>query len=157
MKTFPGFVSRLIAFAVDIFAMAAICVLATQAIELTADFFRFRAFPLGRQLVGIAVRATILVVIATYLPASWALTGRSIGKALMGLRIVRADGSPIGLSRAAIRFAGYWLSAIPFGIGFLVSVFDSKHKTFHDRLADTLVVYDERSWSASVPARTRTG
>jgi uncharacterized RDD family membrane protein YckC len=76
---------------------------------------------------------------------SWALTGRSLGKALMGLRIVSVDGSEFGFARSLVRFAGYWLSALPFGLGFLASLFDGRRRTFHDRLAGTLVVYDERN------------
>jgi uncharacterized RDD family membrane protein YckC len=124
--------------------MATLCVLTTQAIRLTAEFFHFDAFALGRKLVAFGVRASIVLVIAIYLPASWALTGRSIGKWLLGLRIVRADGADFGLARCVVRFAGYWLSAIPFGIGFLASLLDRRRRTFHDRLAGTLVVYDER-------------
>lgn len=141
----PGFVTRLLAFGVDIFAMATICLLVTQAIRLTGEFFRVGHFALGSQLVDLASRASVVAVIAVYLPASWALTGRSLGKALLGLRIVRADGSEFGFVRSFVRFAGYWLSAIPFGIGFLVAIFDRRRRTFHDRLAGTLVVYDERN------------
>jgi uncharacterized RDD family membrane protein YckC len=144
VKTLPGFVSRLLAFGTDIFAMAAICLLATQAIRLTGEFFQINSFAIGRKLVDLAVRVSIVSVIAVYLPASWALTGRSIGKALMGLRIVRTDGTEFGIVRSAVRFAGYWLSAIPFGLGFFASLVDQRRRTFHDRIAGTLVVYDER-------------
>jgi uncharacterized RDD family membrane protein YckC len=145
MRTLPGFVSRLLAFAVDIFAMAAMCLVTAEAIRLTAEFFQIRSFALGRVLVELAMRASIVLVIAVYLPASWVLTGRSIGKALLGLRIVRADGAEFGLARCVVRFAGYWVSAIPFGLGFFVSLVDRRRRTFHDRLAGTLVVYDDRS------------
>ena len=132
------------AFGVDIFAMAAISLLATQAIRLTAEFFRLSSFVLGRQIVEIAVRVSIVTVILLYLPVCWALTSRSISKTLLGLRIVCADGVEFGLARSVVRFAGYWLSAIPLGLGFLAAIVDRKRRTFHDRIAGTLVVYDER-------------
>jgi uncharacterized RDD family membrane protein YckC len=144
-RNLPGFVSRGLAFAVDIFAMAAICLIVTQGIRLTGEFFRMGAFPLVRLVVDFAMRASVVIVIATYLPSCWALTGRSIGKALFGMRIVRADGSELNFMHCAVRFAGYWLSALPFGLGFLTVVFDKRRRAFHDRLAGTLVVFDEPS------------
>jgi uncharacterized RDD family membrane protein YckC len=149
MRNLPGFVSRALAFIVDIFAMAAFCVIATQAITLTGQFFRIGSFALGRRLMEFAVRAAVVIVIATYLPACWALTGRSIGKALYGLRIVQADGSPMTFARALVRFGAYWLSALPFGLGFLTVIFDPRRRSLHDRLAGTLVVFDERSREAT--------
>jgi uncharacterized RDD family membrane protein YckC len=143
VRTLPGFVSRLFAFGVDIFAMAAMCLLVSQSIRLTAEFFRLGAFALGREFVDVASRLSIVAVIALYLPASWALTGRSLGKALMGLRIVCVDGSSFGFVRSFVRFAGYWASAIPFGLGFLMALFDGRRRTLHDRLAGTIVVYDD--------------
>jgi uncharacterized RDD family membrane protein YckC len=145
LRTLPGFVSRLLAFAVDIFAMATMCLLVSQAVRLTGEFFRLGAFAFGRQLTDFATRAGLLCVVLLYLPISWAVTGRSLGKALMGLRIVRVDGSAFGFVRSLVRFAGYWLSALPFGLGFLASLFDGRRRTFHDRLAGTVVVYDERN------------
>ena len=144
LRTLPGFVTRLFAFGVDIFAMAAMCLLVSQSIVLTGEFFRIGAFELGRQLIEIASRASIVAVIALYLPISWALTGRSLGKALMGLRIVRTDGSAFGFARSFVRFAGYWVSALPFGLGFLAALFDGRRRALHDRLAGTIVVYDDR-------------
>jgi uncharacterized RDD family membrane protein YckC len=147
----------MLAFWVDIFAMAAFCLIATQAIRLTGEFFRIGTFALGRRLLDFAMRASVVIVIATYLPSCWALTGRSIGKALFGLRIVRADGTELNLWHSALRFAGYWLSALPFGLGFLTVLFDKKRRSFHDRLAGTLVVFDEPSWEVEQrrPLRVR--
>jgi uncharacterized RDD family membrane protein YckC len=158
MRNLPGFVSRLCAFAVDIFAMAAVCIIVSQTIRLTGEFFRVGTFPIGRLIVDFAMRASVAIVVATYFPVSWVLTGRSLGKALFGLRIVRTDGTDLGLARCIVRCAGYWASALPFGLGFLLVIFDDRRRALHDRLAGTLVVRDERSWDLEPrPPLPRTG
>jgi len=40
--------------------------------------------------------------------------GRTVGKALLGLRVVRTDGVPIGLSRAAVRTLIRIVDGLPF-------------------------------------------
>jgi uncharacterized RDD family membrane protein YckC len=71
--------------------------------------------------------------------------GFSIGKKLMGLRVVNENGKqPIGLVDALIReTVGKFVSAILLGIGFLVIGFDPKKQGFHDKIAKTLVVYEK--------------
>jgi uncharacterized RDD family membrane protein YckC len=53
------------------------------------------------------------------------------------------SGGAARLGRAAIRFAGYLLSALPFYLGFLW-VLGPERRGFHDRLAGTEVVYTRR-------------
>ena len=65
------------------------------------------------------------------------------GKRLCRLRIVRADGAPVGLVRAFLREAFVLASfAIPvIGVlNVLVSVNDPGKQSLHDKVADTLVV-----------------
>jgi uncharacterized RDD family membrane protein YckC len=69
--------------------------------------------------------------------------GQSIGKKLVGIKIVRTDGTPVSLARV------FWyrnlvngvLSAIPF-YGFLdvLFIFGTSRRCLHDRIADTIVV-----------------
>jgi uncharacterized RDD family membrane protein YckC len=87
-----------------------------------------------------------LLVWLLYMPLSWTLTGQTIGKALLGLRVIRSDPrhpsiGKLSLARSYLRVVGYWLSALPFGLGFLSAVFDEEHRTLHDRIAGTRVIY----------------
>lgn len=69
------------------------------------------------------------------------LTGVTVGKWATGLRIVRRDGSEIGIGRAFLRhFVGYPLSFITGGLGFLVAAVTPRRRGLHDLIADTLVV-----------------
>lgn len=72
-------------------------------------------------------------------------TGKSLGKMLTGLRIVKADGNPASLSSLLIRhLVGYPLTLLTFGLGFLFAVFNQKGRALHDYLAGTVVVYGRR-------------
>ena len=72
------------------------------------------------------------------------LTGQTIGKWVTGLRIERTSGQGLSIGRALVRhFVGYPLSLLTLGIGFLLAVVNSKGRTLHDLIADTVVVRDE--------------
>jgi uncharacterized RDD family membrane protein YckC len=70
--------------------------------------------------------------------------GATPGKRLLGLAVEGEQGAgPVGASRAALRLLGYLLSAVLFGIGFLMAAFGGL--ALHDRIAGTRVVRRERS------------
>ncbi len=72
-------------------------------------------------------------------------TGKSLGKMLTGLRIVRADGNPPSLGSLLLRhLVGYPLTILTFGLGFLFAAFNQKGRALHDFLAGTVVVYGRR-------------
>ncbi len=67
--------------------------------------------------------------------------GQTVGKRLVGIRIVQEDGEPAALSKLALRnCVGYFLSAIGGMLGFLWVIWDSKHQGWHDKIARTIVV-----------------
>ncbi len=72
-------------------------------------------------------------------------TGRSIGKLVTGLQVVRSDGLDASVMKIALRQTiGYLLTAATLGIGFVWCVFSSKGRTLHDYLTDTIVVRGNR-------------
>ena len=66
----------------------------------------------------------------------------TLGRIALGLQITDVHGNRIGLGRALLRRLARILSAITFGIGFLVSLLSKRRQTLHDLLARTLVVRD---------------
>ena len=73
------------------------------------------------------------------------LTGVTAGKWATGLRILRDNGSEIGIGRAFLRhFVGYPLSFIPFGLGFVAAAFTPRGRGLHDLIANTIVVRERR-------------
>lgn len=67
------------------------------------------------------------------------MEGKTIGKWLLGLKVVGADREPITYSRALLRWVGTMISAI-FGLGFLWILFSREKRGWHDLLARTWVI-----------------
>jgi uncharacterized RDD family membrane protein YckC len=80
-----------------------------------------------------------------YFIALWTLTGQTIGKYIMGVRIVRLNGRHVNLLTAIIRYIGYFVSLIPFGLGFLRVLISDRRRGWHDMMAGTCVIY---AWEA---------
>jgi uncharacterized RDD family membrane protein YckC len=66
--------------------------------------------------------------------------GATPGKLAMGIKVVRADGSPIGMGLATGRYFCSYVSSFTLGIGYLMACFDTEKKTLHDRLCGTRVI-----------------
>lgn len=68
--------------------------------------------------------------------------GRTFGKALLRLRVCRLDGQPVGWARSLGRSVLYTVSALPFGLGFLWLFVDRHRQGWHDKIAETRVVFE---------------
>jgi uncharacterized RDD family membrane protein YckC len=70
--------------------------------------------------------------------------GATPGKMVAGLKVVRPDGSPVGLGRAFARyFAKFaeWVIVFLGWIGFIIVGFDSQKRALHDMIVDTRVIH----------------
>lgn len=133
-----GFVSRTAAFVIDLVVLAVGFGAGAWILRNVEHLLRPTARLDLAPIVGLAVP---LMVVA-YFVALWAVFGQTVGKRVLGLRVVDAAGAPIGLGRAGVRMAGYLLSALPAYLGFAWVLVDPKRRGWHDMLAGTLVVYD---------------
>ena len=79
-----------------------------------------------------------LVEIA-YLATTWSASGRSAGKELVGLRVVRGDGARLEPWRAGTRAA---VCTIFGGPSLLWSALSSRNAALHDLMLGTTVVHD---------------
>ncbi len=79
-----------------------------------------------------------------YATAFTAAGGQSIGKMAAGTRVVNADESAwtdrVPLGQAIVRAVGYFVSALPAGLGFLPAFLGPDGRAVHDRIAHTRVV-----------------
>ena len=100
---------------------------------------------------GISLFRQVWIVLPTTLPLGFVLTlsyftffhgtwGQTIGKMIFSLRVVRTAGQSLTFSRAFVRALGYCLSAFPFFLGFFWVGFTSSKRSWHDALADTMVI-----------------
>jgi uncharacterized RDD family membrane protein YckC len=62
------------------------------------------------------------------------------GKMVIGVKVVRPDGSRVGLGRAFGRYFAKLLSGIILCIGFIMVGFDSEKRGLHDMICDTRVI-----------------
>lgn len=138
---YAGPVSRLLAYAADTFMIG---VLYTAGLALLR-FAVEAATPWTLDVEGAVFAAGALAWAALYFGGSWVGFGRSPGMSLLGLRIVRGDGSPLDRRHALLRLLAFPLGFLTFGVGFLGIVLRSTRQALYDRLADTAVVYD---WDA---------
>ncbi|HNS40793.1 MAG: RDD family protein [Anaerolineae bacterium] len=162
---YAGFVTRLIAFAIDLFIIVTGQLLFVMFARLALDFFGLDQ--LARDVfdpTGAAESTFIFVfrwaiaivssglVFAVYVVVFWLLAEKTLGQGLLGLRVVRTDGRHITLLPAVKRVLGYYLSFFALSLGFLWILIDDRRQGWHDKIADTVVVYD---WDARIGWRLR--
>lgn len=73
------------------------------------------------------------------------MTGRyqaTLGKMLLDIKVVGPDLGPISYTTAALReIVGKFVSSIVCGLGFIWIGFDERKQGWHDKIADTFVIY----------------
>lgn len=84
----------------------------------------------------------VLPAVATVL--FWKYRGATPGKMAISARIVDATtGGPPSTARLIGRYFGYIVSTLPLFLGFIWIAIDRRKQGFHDKLANTVVVYDD--------------
>lgn len=143
-------VSRLVAFALDLAVlsgMEAVLVWVASSAFLSAE--RLLGHPpadAGAVVEALAAAGSAALAVG-YFVVLQAGAGQTLGKAALRIRVARPDGTPLGLGRSALRFAGYFLSALPLGLGFLGAL-GPRRRTLHDVLADSVVVRTQATGDA---------
>ncbi len=94
---------------------------------------------------GYWVRQGAAMLVGLVIPAAYYISlhgrnGQTLGKRLLRIRVVRADGSRLTFGRATGRYFADMLSSMTFLIGYLMAAFDDERRALHDRLCDTRVV-----------------
>jgi uncharacterized RDD family membrane protein YckC len=70
--------------------------------------------------------------------------GTTLGGMILGMRVVRLDGRPMDRNVALVRALTAILSLFSLGLGWLWAVWDERRQTWHDRLAGTVLIRDDR-------------
>ena len=137
-----GFVSRGLAFGIDVALLNIGFFAASALVALVASVFL--PDPTGVSTSALAVGTGIwLVAGAMYLLLFWSLAGQTPGMRFLGVAI-EADGSrEIGLGRAVRRLVGLVLAAIPLGLGFIGILLGDRRRGLQDVIAGTEVAYVE--------------
>ncbi len=90
---------------------------------------------------GLGTAVGIVVGLAYYAYFEGSPSGQTPGKKVMNIRVIDfLQGGPIDPGRALIRYLARIVSSIPCGLGYLWMLWDSEKQTWHDKLANTVVV-----------------
>jgi uncharacterized RDD family membrane protein YckC len=120
---------------IDYTLLIGVLALATLLARVFGDMRRGSAVVLNAGYIAVAVVTFLNFVLIV------GLSGRTLGKWFAGLRIERKDGVPLSFGRALVRhLAGYPLTLLTLGAGFLLSAFHPQGRALHDLLAGTVVV-----------------
>jgi uncharacterized RDD family membrane protein YckC len=76
------------------------------------------------------------------------MKGGTIGKRLLGLRVVARDGGPLGFTPSLIRAAVWLIGSTAGSFGFLVALFNRENRTLHDYASGAVVVEAYRKSAA---------
>jgi uncharacterized RDD family membrane protein YckC len=139
-----GVVTRLVASTIDAVVVAAAQLLGYAVfagLVFLVDPRRFR-FPDLSLIFSLTVAFAVLVV---YLTASWSITGRTYGSAVMGLQVVNRRGEKLRLAAALVRA----LACAVFPIGLLWCAVSPQNHSVQDVLLRTSVIYRWQSAEAS--------
>jgi uncharacterized RDD family membrane protein YckC len=132
---YAGIVTRITAFVIDAAVSVALYLLWLLLIRIGWDFVTNHTIVWGDH--------RIITIFGFAHP--WSTSGKSLGMAIIGLRVVRADGAPVSFGHAVLRIVTLPLSLVFFGIGFLIMLVQPERRALHDLIAGTAVVY---SWNA---------
>ena len=136
---FGGAVSRFVAYAVDLGVSTGVFMLALAAVSFAASIITGDSISWNRNDLPVAILFVVWEFV--YFAYSWGASGKTLGMALLGVKVVAADGTQAGPRRAAIRTLAFPLSFLLFGLGFTGILFQRDRRALHDMIAGTAVVY----------------
>ena len=140
---YAGSVSRFAAYSIDLVVSTAVFVLVLAAISWGVRVVTGHDVSFNRSNIVVAVIYVGWQFL--YFGYCWAVSGRTPGMALLGIRVVRADGTVLPPKQAVLRSLVFPLSFLLFGLGFIGILVQHEHRALHDLIAGSAVVY---SWDA---------
>lgn len=72
------------------------------------------------------------------------ILGQTLGKKLLGIRVISSRGQAPGPVLASVRFLTMGLSLGLLGLGWLWCIFDRERRALHDHLSGSYVIFDDR-------------
>ena len=132
---YVGFWSRLGASIIDSIIIIVIT-LPTLYLIYGGDYFNSEEFIQG---FSDLIISYVFPLVATIL--FWIYKCATPGKIALSVKIVDAKtGNNPTVRQSTIRYRGYYVSLIPWGLGFLWIAWDAKKQGWHDKMAGTVVI-----------------
>ena len=86
-----------------------------------------------------SLAACTVLFVALYVIVLHALEGQTIGKLVVRVRVVGPDDLPPPVGASVLRFFAYFVSLLPFGLGFIMAGLRADRRGLHDLIAGTRV------------------
>lgn len=140
---YAGAVSRLAAYVADLFLLGSIFTLLTAGLNYALELVTRRDVDFGRY--PWVVIGALLLWSFVWFCYPWAVSGKTAGMGLLGIKVVAADGDDATPKQALVRTIAFPLSFLLLGLGFLGILVQRERRALHDLIAGTAVVY---AWDA---------
>ena len=150
MQKRAGFIIRTFAMGLDIFfilmlmgvLLAGIAIFIGETTDIVAGTLKSNRIGYLKEFIPYfkQMGLLLLVIPPLYFILMHAIFGQTIGKMIMGIKVLRADGRPVSLFIATIRFIGYIISGVLLTFGFLWVIWDREKQGWHDMISDTIVI-----------------
>jgi len=136
-RSYSGFWMRLIANVIDCLIFVPISIFLPRALFLIDLSFLLYIF--------------LMIFLTFLLDALYEILltyrfGGTLGKLLLGIRVVDERGKNISLGRSIGRYFAKYVSELTLGVGFLMIAFTKKKQGLHDMMAKTYVINSKNSW-----------
>jgi uncharacterized RDD family membrane protein YckC len=132
-----GFISRAVASGTDVVLVLCIYVVAVVLVSIAWDLFFSTSISVAAPPHWLS-ELLVWTFLVVYLTAGWWSTGRTLGKQMLGLRVVRSDGSPLRFWRALFRA----LLCASFFPVLLLALVNRRNRGLEDVATGTVVTYD---------------
>ena len=140
---YAGSASRFAAYLIDLIASTVIYWLALQLVSFVVQIVTGSPVSWHRQDIGVLI--TYIAWQFLYFGFQWAADGSTWGMALLGVQVVRADGTRLHSWQGWVRSLTFPLGFLTLGLGFLGILVQREHRALYDLIAGTTVVY---AWDA---------
>jgi uncharacterized RDD family membrane protein YckC len=145
VRRYAGFWIRFLARVIDWMILGVVGLIlyipfGARAMIFPGNSARLGVVPMFAGLLGF-VQLLQLAIAVTYEAYFVSTRGGTPGKLALGLRIIRADGSPVPAGLAVGRYFAQWISAIILAIGYIMAAFDDQKRALHDRICETRVIH----------------
>jgi len=140
---YAGFISRLMAYTIDLVIVVVSLVGIGWVMRTAASIFQMDFIIVSAFWIAVAGLLSFLFI-GIYYIFFWSLVGQTPGKMILGIRVISVDGGPVSFWQSIRRFVGYLISFILY-LGYLWILVDDRRQGWHDKIANTLVVY---AWDA---------
>jgi len=147
---YAGPVGRVVAFALDVSISGTLFAGMSAGVGWIAA--TVSSLDIGTERSGLPWLVAFISWLFLYHWVGLATVGKTIGKAIVGIRVLARDGSVLSARRAALRVLALPVSVGLFGLGGLGALIGRERRTFHDVVAGSAVVYEWGGRDAQLPS-----